>query len=44
MSVYRCNCCENIYDADYQGCEEDPNDKFGLLCEDCHMEVTNEND
>lgn len=35
MSVYRCNICENLYDADYQGCFEDPNDPTGCLCEEC---------
>lgn len=37
MSVYRCNRCENYYDADYDGCNEDPNDECGLLCDGCSI-------
>ena len=36
MSVYRCNRCEGIFDADYQGIEEDPFNEIGNLCEGCH--------
>jgi len=49
MSVYRCNRCEEIYDADYEGCFEDPQDPCGLLCCTCDLyqeevnEVINEN-
>lgn len=37
MSVYRCNRCENYYDADYEGCFEDKTDPLGMLCCTCDM-------
>ncbi len=39
MSIYRCNLCENIFDADYEGCFEDPLDDCACLCESCSMDV-----
>lgn len=43
MSVYRCDICENYFDSDYHGCEENANDETSCICENCHMEVTGEN-
>lgn len=42
MSVYRCSRCENIYDADYDNCYEDPFDKYGCICYDCSMLLESE--
>lgn len=35
MSVFRCNKCENIFDADYVGIYEDPTNDCANLCESC---------
>ena len=36
MSMFWCNKCDNLSDAD-DGCEVDPNDPKGieLICQDC---------
>lgn len=44
MSVYRCDICENLYDADYEGCFEHPIDKSGCLCESCSNDILDEVD
>ena len=40
MSVYRCNRCDNHFDGDFVGCEEDPNDKKELICPDCFDKIS----
>ena len=42
MSVYRCGQCENYFDADYEGCFENPLDDCSNLCEGCSMELEGE--
>lgn len=42
MSIFRCNYCDNLKDADIHGCMEDPRDDCECLCEDCHTELTGE--
>ncbi len=41
MSVYRCDKCENTYDADFHGIEQHPNDEALCVCEDCYDQLTN---
>jgi hypothetical protein len=38
MSVYRCDSCENLYDADEVGCNAHPKDQTALLCDGCAEE------
>jgi hypothetical protein len=35
MSIYRCNHCEGIKDADYHGCNEHPSEEFQCICDAC---------
>ena len=35
MSVIHCNYCDKLVDADFEGCEEDPNDRQELICGVC---------
>jgi hypothetical protein len=44
MSVYRCDRCENYYDADYEGCFEHPTDPTACLCESCSNDLLDEVD
>ncbi len=44
MSVYRCGICEEIFDADYHGCEEHPTDETKCICEECFMYLQPEED
>ena len=39
MSIYRCDECDGTYDADYHGCQENPKNPLGLICEDCDTEL-----
>jgi len=39
MSMHRCEICEEIYDADYVGCEEYPTNKYALICEGCAEDI-----
>lgn len=38
MSIYRCAHCENIIDADEQGCNEHPFSDTGCICDSCSEE------
>jgi hypothetical protein len=39
MSVFRCEKCEEYVDSDYDECHEY---KGGLICDDCHLELEEE--
>jgi hypothetical protein len=39
MSIFRCEICEDLFDADYEGCFEHPGNPFGCLCEKCSMDI-----
>lgn len=39
MSVFRCGDCEELFDADYEGCFENPLDGCSSLCEECSIEA-----
>ncbi|KKN78313.1 hypothetical protein LCGC14_0351720 [marine sediment metagenome] len=32
--------CDEQIDSDYHGCHEDPQDKCGLICDDCNGEYS----
>lgn len=35
MSCYKCDFCEEIRDADFHGCNENPKDECGCICDSC---------
>jgi len=35
MSIYKCANCDNIIDADYSGCNENPFDNTTCICDNC---------
>lgn len=43
MSVYRCGMCEEYKDTDDHGCYEHPDNEWLNICEECHMELEDEN-
>ena len=44
MSTYRCNKCDGWFDNDYSPCSQDPDNELELICEDCTIELENEED
>jgi hypothetical protein len=40
MSVYRCDLCDNICDADFQGICENPLNEHECICESCSEEFS----
>ena len=38
MSCYICDICEEFCDADYVGCNENPTNPYGCVCDDCDQE------
>jgi len=42
MAAYRCSRCGELKNGDYNVCTEDPNEEFGLICEDCSTEIEDE--
>lgn len=44
MSIYRCDICEQDQDADYQDCYEHPTNPCACICEECHMEIVQDNE
>jgi len=38
MGAYRCEYCEGYYCSHEVNCFECPTVKFGLVCDDCHLE------
>ena len=41
MGAFICGKCDNMRDS-HDGCFE--NDTYGLICEDCQMEIDEENE
>lgn len=39
MSMFYCEVCDNIQDADIHGCFEHPNDECECICYDCVMQL-----
>jgi len=39
MSVYRCDICEEYKDADYAGCNENPKNEYGCICDECEEAI-----
>jgi len=39
MSVYRCENCDDYYDADFQGVEEHPFKELVCVCEGCYEKL-----
>ena len=38
MSIYRCGICDEVKDADEHGCNENPNDEWSAICDECECE------
>ena len=41
MSVYRCEECEDYFDSDFEGVEEDPRKELIYICESCYEKLLN---
>ena len=39
MSIYHCEICEDLKDADYHGCNESPNDECECVCDQCYEKL-----
>lgn len=39
MSIYYCDWCGTLHDADWDVCVEDPRDSLALVCEEAHAEI-----
>ena len=37
MSVYRCGICEDVKDADFEGCFEHPTNEMECICYECML-------
>ena len=42
MGIYICSRCDNYRDSHEHGAYEDPDEKFGLICEGCMENLDDE--
>jgi len=42
--MFLCNECGNFTDSDYVICHEDPKDDLELICDDCYLDIYDEED
>lgn len=39
MSIYHCEICEGLKDADHDGCNESPNDECECVYDNCYANL-----
>lgn len=42
VSIYRCESCNDYYDADMEGIEEHPRQELVCVCESCYEKLISE--